>query len=72
LHSSFSNNSQGTTVTHTKRINRNLLKNYRTRIIFTACAGLRMFRANPFNIWIALSKAEMLTKRWLANLLSIS
>ena len=45
---------------------------HRTRIIFTAGAGLRMFVANPFNIWIALSKARMLTKRLLANLLSIS
>jgi len=45
---------------------------HRTRIIFTADPGLRTFAANPFNTWIALSKARMLTKRWLANLLSIS
>jgi len=41
---------------------------HRTRIIFTAGAGLRTFVANPFNTWIALSKALMLTKRWLANI----
>jgi len=45
---------------------------YRTPIIFAAGAGLRTFAANPFNTWIALSKARMLTKPWLANLLSIS
>jgi len=45
---------------------------HRTPIIFTASAGFRTFAANPFNIWIALSKPRMLTKRWLAYLLSIS
>jgi len=44
----------------------------RTGIIFTAGAGLRTFATNPFNTWIALSKDRMLTKRWLANMLSIS
>jgi len=39
---------------------------------FTAGAGLRMFAANPFYTWIALSKARMLTKWWLANLFSMS
>jgi len=33
---------------------------HRTRIIFTAGAGLRTFVANPFNTCIALSKAKML------------
>jgi len=45
---------------------------HRTRIVFTAGEGLRTFAANPFNTWIALSKPRKLTKRWLANLLSIS
>jgi len=31
-------------------------------VMFTAGAGLRTFAANPSNIWIALSKARMLTK----------
>jgi len=39
---------------------------------FPAGAGLCTFAANPFNSWIALSKARMLTKLWLTNLLSIS
>jgi len=38
---------------------------------YTARAGLPTFAGNPFNTWIALSKARM-TKRWLANLLSTS
>jgi len=41
-------------------------------VIFTAGAGLRKFEADSFNTWIALSKARMLTKRWLVNLFSIS
>jgi len=45
---------------------------HRTRIIVTAGAELRTFAANPLNTWIALSKARMLTKLWLPNLLSLS
>jgi len=37
-------------------------------VIFTASAGLRTFEANSFNTWIALSRARMFTKRWLASL----
>jgi len=48
-----------------------LFVTHRKQIIFTDGAGLRMFVANPFNTWIALSKARMLTKRWLASLLLI-
>jgi len=45
---------------------------HRIPIIFTAGAGLRTFADNPFNTRIAVSKARMLIKRWLARLFSIS
>jgi len=36
----------------------------RTRIMFTAGAGLRTFATNPFKTWIALSKATLQNGGW--------